>query len=118
MRTDPWTNRPLQAPDRHHPIAATICTIALILSMLAFAPALAPFTPTVAVCMVTPLIALSTIRWTPRLAVVTIYWAGATIACSPLIWNLPGWSICGMVAVGFVLPIILFLQYAVHRQIL
>ena len=75
------------------PVAATICSMALVLSMLAFLPSMVIFTGAASVCFVTAVVALACIRATPRLAIATLYWSAATVLAGPTIINLDPWAI-------------------------
>ena len=93
------------------PLSASMCSMALILSMLAFLPGMVIFTPAVVVCFVTPVVALACIRATPRLAIATLYWSAATFLASPMIVNLDGWAIGCLALLGLVLLIGLAVHY-------
>ena len=92
-------------------IAATICSMALILSMLAFVPGMVFFTGAALVCLVTLVVALACIRATPRLAIATLYWSLATLLASPMIVNLDPWAIGCLALVGLMLLIGLAIHY-------
>ena len=93
------------------PVAATICSVALILSMLAFLPSMVLFTGAVFVCYVTVAVALACIRVTPRLAIATLYWSAAAFLAGPMIVNLDPWAIGCLALVGIVLLLGLALHY-------
>lgn len=95
--------------------AATICSIALILSMLAFVGSIGFATGAVLVCFVTPVVALACIRATPRLAIATFYWSSTTFLAGPGIVNLDLEVIGGLALVGLVLLIGLAVHYAATR---
>ena len=100
------------APDTPwRPVAATICSVALILTMLAFLPSIVFFTGAVFVCYVTVPAALACIWITPRLAIATLYWSAATFLASPMIVNLDPWAIGCLALVGFVLLLGLAMHY-------
>lgn len=92
-------------------VAVTICSIALILSMLAFVLSMGFATPAVLVCFVTPVVALACIRATPRLAIATLYWSAATFLAGPGIVNLEVWAIGCLALCGLVLLIGLALHW-------
>ena len=98
------------------PIAATFSSIALVLAMAAFFPAMVLFTGAVFVCFVTPVVALLLVWATPRLSAATLYWSAATIACSPLIWNLPGSLLTGIGVFGVVLLVLLLPHNLTDRR--
>ena len=91
--------------------AVTMCSIALILSMLAFVPSIGFATGAASVCFVTPVVALACIRATPRLAIATLYWSAATFLAGPGIVNLDLWVIGCLALVGLVLLIGLAVHY-------
>lgn len=98
------------APKRR-PVAATICSIALILAMLAFLPGMVIFTGATIVCLATPVVALVCFRATPRLAIATLYWSAATILASPMLVNLPLWQIGCIALGGLALLVALLVHY-------
>ena len=100
------------------PVAATVSSIALVLAMAAYFPAMVLFTPAVFVCFATPVVALLLVRATPRLSAATLYWSAATIAGSPLIWNIPGTLLMGIGAFGIVLLALLLAHYFWTRKAL
>ena len=97
--------------ERRRPVAATVSSITLALAMAACFPAMVLFTPAVFICFVTPVVALLLVWATPRLSAATLYWSAATIAGSPLFWNLPGTVLVGMGAFGVVPLVLLLWQY-------
>ena len=108
-----WEGEPVtnEGDARRRPVAATVSSIALALAMAAYFPAMVLVTPAVFVCFVTPVVALLLVWATPRLSAATLYWSAATIAGSPLIWNLPGTVLVGMGALGVVLLVLLLWHY-------
>lgn len=105
-----------QGDGRRRPVAATVTSLALALALAAFAPALVLFTPAVLACFVTPVVALLLIRRTPRLSAATLYWSAATIAGSPLFWNIPGSLLTVIGASGIVLLLLLLAHYFLARS--
>ena len=102
----------MTAPDTpSHPVIATLCSMALILSMLAFLPSIVIFTGAVSVCLATSVVALVCIRTTPQLAIATLYWSAATFLASPMIVNLDGWAIGCLALVGLALLVGLSIHY-------
>ena len=91
--------------------AATASSIALGFAMASFLPAMVHFTPAVFICLVTPVSALSLARSTPRLAAATLYWSAATVAASPMFWNLPAEVLMGVAALGIVFVAALLVHY-------
>ena len=96
---------------RSRPVAATICSIALILAMLAFVPSIVIFTGAASVCFITIVVALACIRATPRLATATLYWSFATFLAGPGIVNLDLWAIGLLALIGCVLLLGLYIHY-------
>ena len=96
-----------------HTVAAILSSIALVISVVAFFLALAPFTAAALICFVTPVTALVLLWATPRLAVATLYWSAATIAGSPMFWNIPGNLLAPIVAIGIALLVLLLVHYLV-----
>ena len=92
-----------------HPVAATLSSIALVLAVVAFFPAMVSGVGVI--CFVTAVVALVLFRVTPRLAVATLYWSGATIAVSPWLWNIPGNLLAPIVWVGVALLVLLLVHY-------
>ena len=92
-------------------VAATMCSTALILSMLAFVPSIVMFTGAASVCFVTMVVALACVRATPRLAVATLYWSVGSLLASPMIVDLHPWAIGGLAIVGLVLLVGLSIHY-------
>ena len=80
-------------------------------AMAAFFPAMVLFTAAVFVCFVTPVVALLLVWATPRLSAATLYWSAATIAGSPMFWNLSFSLLMGIGAFGLVLLVLLLLHY-------
>ncbi len=98
---------------RRRPVAATISSIALALAMAAFFPAMV--SGAALVCFVTPVVALLLVRATPRLSAATLYWSAATIAGSPMFWNLPFSLLVGIGEMGIVLLVLLLVHYVRAR---
>ena len=53
---------------------------------------------------------------TPRLSAATLYWSAATIAGSPMFWNLSFSLLMGIGAFGVVLLVLLLLHYLTVRR--
>ena len=93
------------------PVAATFSSIPLVLAMVAFFPTMVLFTAAVFVCSVMPAVALLLVSATPRISAATLYWSAATIAGSPMFWNLSFSLLMGIGAFGLVLLVLLLLHY-------
>ena len=62
------------------------------------------------------MVALLLVWATPQLSAATLYWSAATIAGSPMFWNLSFSLLMGIGAFGVVLLVLLLLHYLTVRR--